>query len=108
MSKEDPSSAFEFDVYRSVILGHYIRFWGLPRTRFAVELHDGSPLEVYAFPPETEDAAYRFATVRMSAKHPATTSRAHCELFLAVPSNLCGATDRSVLDFMVDLAAYGI
>jgi hypothetical protein len=108
MSGQDPNSAFEFDVHRSVILGHYIRSWGLPRTRYAVALHDGSPLEVYAFPPENEEAAYRFATVGASAKHPAAPSRTHWELFLAVPSKLCGATDRSVLEFMADLAAYGI
>src|SRR5262249_10060011 len=107
MSSQDPNSVFEFDVHRSVILSHYIRYWGHPRTRYAVTLHDGSPLEVNAFPPETAEAAYRVVTVGASAKHPAA-SRPHWELFLAVPSNLCGATDRSVLEFMADLAAYGI
>jgi hypothetical protein len=107
MSDEDLNSQFEFDVHRSVILAHYIRFWGLPGTRYAVMLHDRSPLEVYGFPPEN-DGPHRFATVGASAKHPAESSCRQWELFLAVPAHLCGATDRSVLEFLADLAAYGI
>lgn len=108
MNGQDPNTTFEFDIHRSIILAHYARFWSIPRTRYSVVLHDSSPLEVYSFPPENEEAAYRFATVGASAKHAEAPSRPHWELFLAIPSNLCGATEQSVLEFLADLAAYGV
>jgi hypothetical protein len=108
MSGQQPESDFKFDVRRSVILGHYIHYWGLPAYRYSVKLHDSSRLEVYSFPPPTSQAAFRFATVGASSYHPEAHQDTDWELFLAVPSDLRGADEQQILEMMADVAAYGL
>ena len=94
------------DVRRSIILGAYIRHWGMPEYRKVASRKDGR-IEIYSFPTNRANPIFRFASVGISGTE-RPTGLIENEFLLALPPNLGGATSAQVFNFMLDLSAYAI
>ena len=106
--RADTDEAFTNDVRRSVLLSTYIRCWGMPLHRVISRHTDtGHVLEVYVFPAREGQPIARFATVGVSA-HVCATGTIDKELLMALPSDLGGATQDEVINFVLDIATYVI
>jgi hypothetical protein len=104
--RPDDDREFEFDLRRTVLLGLYMRQWGMPQYRKRATDHaSGDVLEVYSFPGTPDAPVHRFATVGVSAGS-GQAEEAGKELMMVLPADLAGATDDEVFDYMLDIAAY--
>ncbi|QSQ12529.1 suppressor of fused domain protein [Myxococcus landrumensis] len=99
----DSPELFQHDLRRTVVLGAYMRHWGMPldRQRFSRQT---DVVEVYLFPATAESPVARFATVGASsfAREGGTRS----EFLLVLPADLGGATFEEVAGFLMDFVLY--
>lgn len=106
--KETPDSNQQFvrDVRRSIILGAYVRHWGMPEYR-KIGRSGIDQIEVYSFPSTERAPVYRIATVGISSVKK-NSHRINKELLMALPHDLGGATRDEVFDFMLNVTAHVI
>ena len=97
---------FERDVRRTLILGGYIRAWGMPDSR-VVSRQGSDAIEVYSFP-SPGSPVHRFATVGVSALRRENGDRSDRELFMALPPTLGGAEFEEVTNFILDVCIYSL
>ncbi|AGC48774.1 hypothetical protein MYSTI_07502 [Myxococcus stipitatus DSM 14675] len=99
----DSPELFQHDLRRTVVLGAYLRHWGMPldRQRFSRET---DIVEVYLFPATAESPVARVATVGASsfAREGGTRS----EFLLVLSADLGGATFEEVAGFLMDFVLY--
>ena len=94
------------DIRRAIILGVYIRRWGLPEERI-VSRRGPDAVEVYSFPPGGQKV-HRFATVGVSGVSCDDGRPASWELYMVVPAGLAGTSVQEVASFMLDVMAYSL
>lgn len=98
---------FKLDIRRTVLLGAYMKAWGMPSSR-TVARKGEHVVEVYAFPANDDARVNRFATVGVSGHVLEGRNVADWELFLAVPTDNAGASDEQVVSFLLDVMAYSV
>jgi Suppressor of fused protein (SUFU) len=69
------------DMRRSIILGAFIRAWGLPEFR-RVETMAGGPIEVYSFPKSQRNDVHRVVTIGLSGLVTEDGAERSCELIM--------------------------
>ncbi|RSZ55209.1 suppressor of fused domain protein [Massilia atriviolacea] len=93
-------NALDADVYRTIVLGHYIQYWGLPDKRRIVRDGAGAPLfEAYAFPAQGAGRPFRIASVGLAHTIKADGERDGREYYMALEDGLGGATLEQVFDY---------
>jgi hypothetical protein len=102
---ESEAAKLVFDVRRTLILGAYMRHWGMPEYRW-ISRRENHAIEVYSFPPGKDEAVHRFATVGVSAVNREDEKPANYELCMILPHELGGASADEVVSFMLDVAVY--
>ena len=95
---------FDFDVRRTVILGEYIKAWGIPKYR-KVTSKGAFRVEAYYFPP-SDGLVGRFATVGVSDYLRSDGARTNWEFLMVLPSDNAGASNDEVYSFMFDYMAH--
>lgn len=95
---------FDHDLWRTVILGNYIRYWGLPELRI-VSQKDSHRVEIYSFPPLGEGKVHRIATVGASYRSPNHTSRDY-EFLLTTAVDFSGSSFDEASALVMDVVAY--
>lgn len=103
---ETEAAKLRFDIRRTLILGVYIRHWGMPEYRW-ISRHENHAIEVYSFPPRKDEVVHRFATVGVSGVNGEDGNPATYEFCMILPDELCGASDEEVVHFMLDIAVHG-
>ena len=96
-----------YDIRRTIILGGYMRHWGMPDTRTISRRGDES-VEIYSFPPKFGGKVHRIATVGLSSQVRESGEVASYELCMVLPEGLGGATKDQVTSFIMDVAAYSL
>jgi hypothetical protein len=98
-----------FDIYRSIVLGKYMPFWGMPEYRVqSLSVKQELPIEIYYFPEIHNKGIIRFATIGMAlAKSPDERDIGH-EWFLVLASDLSEQMIDRVFEYMADLVANNI
>ncbi len=87
-SEEVRSRVFKFDLYRTVVLSHYMKYWGQPLERVvSVRGGDGAVIEVYRF--SLTNGTVRFATVGLFFQT-VRQGVGGVEYFFALPDDLGG------------------
>lgn len=90
---DDMDNILHVDIYRTIVLGHYIRYWGLPAYRRIVRQDaDRTSFEVYAFPSRGPGRPFRIASVGLAEKIKADGEREGKEYYMALQEDLGGAT----------------
>lgn len=107
MNAELKEKIFNVDIRRTIILGAYIDQWGMPDQRVISSKGDDS-IEIYSFPPRTNEKVWRVASVNMSGIARTTGEFNPFELFMTLPQDLGGSTFQSVAEFLMDIFAYSI
>ena len=102
---ESEDAKLVFDIRRTLILGAYMSHWGMPEYRWNSRREDHA-IEVYSFPPRTDEVVHRFATVGVSAVNREDETPANYELCMILPHELGGASADEVVSFMLDVAVY--
>jgi hypothetical protein len=102
---ESEAAKLVFDVRRTLILGLYIKHWGMPEYRW-VSRREDHVIEVYSFPPREDEVVHRFATVGVSAAKREDGNQANYELCMVLPDELAGASVDEVVSFMLDVAVH--
>lgn len=101
----DPKKQLDLDIRRTIILGGYIRHWGMPRDRIRFHKHeDEEVVEAYLFPATSERRVARIATVGNSAFVREGVHR--CEFMLGLPEDLGEATFAQAAGFLMDFCLY--
>lgn len=96
-------ATLDFDLRRTIILGDYIKAWGMPESRF-VTSKGAQRIETYYFPPH-QGVVGRFATVGVSDyMHPDGTST-DWEFLMVLPDDNAGACIDAVAGFLFDVMA---
>jgi hypothetical protein len=95
------------DLRTAVVLGNYVRHWGLPDERVTSSRHD-EVVQVYSFPPNETSAVHRFATVGVSGVAKADGKPAQWELLMVLPADLGGAQRTIVTNLLLDVMAYSL
>jgi len=98
---------FEFDVRRSILLGGFIKHWGMPEWRVVARKGDEA-IEVYLFPGANTEKVARIATVGLSSSRREGEGVADYELLFVLPRDLCGCGFDAVAAFVLDVAAYSL
>ncbi|MCP3064168.1 suppressor of fused domain protein [Myxococcus sp. K38C18041901] len=99
----DSPELFQQDLRRTVVLGAYLRHWGMPRDRQRFS-RQTDVIEVYFFPATAESPVARFATVGASSF--AREGGARSEFLLVLPADLGGATFEEVAGFLMDFVVH--
>ena len=99
--------ALENDVRRAVILGLYIRAWGMPKHRVVARRKDDE-VEVYSFQSVHENKIIRYATLGVSKLLRENGGIASWEIYLVVPKDNGGASEVEVESFLLDVMAYSL
>lgn len=108
MSGDEMQGEFAFDVRRAVVLGAYIRSWGMPDSR-VVARKGHEKVEVYSFPPREGTRVHRFATIGVSASLRERGESVDCyELFMVLPESLTGLSVEAVSHVVLDVVAYSL
>lgn len=105
MMTESEAAKLVFDIRRTLILGVYMRHWGMPEYRWISRREDHT-IEVYSFPPREDEVVHRFATVGVSAVNREDGKPANYELCMVLPDELGGASADEVASFMLDVAVH--
>ncbi len=102
--------ALEFDIRRTIILGAYMRHWGMPEWRRLLLSADKSDkIELYYFPAGSADVPARFATVGLSAcSYDPSGNRIDAEWMLALECELGGESIERVCGYVADLLVHHI
>jgi Suppressor of fused protein (SUFU) len=93
------------DIRRTLILGVYMRHWGMPEYRWISRREDHA-IEVYSFPPRKDGVVHRFATIGVSAENRGDGTPANYELCMILPDELAGASADEVVSLMLDVAVH--
>ena len=102
---ESEAAKLVFDIRRTLILGVYMRYWGMPEYRW-ISRHESHAIEVYSFPPGKDELVHRFATVGASAVNREDGKPANYELCMILPDELGGASADEVVSLMLDVAVH--
>lgn len=98
-----------FDIRRTVILGAYMREWGMPEYRVILSKPGTAVhVEIYYFPAAGEDEVARFATIGLSATHRPNGQAVATEWMLALTSDLGGESVDRIFTYLSDLIAHHI
>jgi len=101
------SGELERDVRSAIILGAYIRDWGLPDER-VTSRRGSESVDVYSFPPQKGGLLHRFATVGVSGLERDDGVTAAWEFVVILPAALAGASRNDVTSFILDVMAYSL
>lgn len=101
------SKELELDLRRTLLLGAYMRAWGMPLER-NVSRKGEQAVEVYAFPALGDSKVNRYATVGLSGLAREDGQPVDFELLLAVLADNGGATAGDVTSFLMDVVAYAL
>ncbi|KQV49831.1 suppressor of fused domain protein [Duganella sp. Root336D2] len=104
MNKEEKLS---FDVRRTVLLGAYMKAWGMPMSRVLAE-KDDHIVEAYFFPASADGKINRYVTMGVSGHCMPNGKVADWELLLALPTDNGGASEAEVISFLFDVMAYSL
>ncbi len=103
-SEDVGTKLFKFDLYRSVVLSHYMKYWGQPMERVvSVREVDGAVIEVYRF--SLINGTVRFATIGLFFQTLRQES-AGVEYFFVLPDDMGGASADEVFNYILDLSAH--
>jgi hypothetical protein len=105
MMTESEPAKLVFDIRRTLILGLYMKHWGMPEHRW-ISRKENHAIEVYSFPPGKDEVVHRFATVGVSATNREDGNPANYELCMILPRDLAGASAEEVVSFMLDVAVH--
>jgi len=98
-----------FDVYRTVVLGHYMRFWGMPEYRKIVTGPTGVlAFEVYTFPTSQNKHVLHVATVGLAECRKAVGGEEGHEYFMTLPEDFGGSTMDEVINYFVDFCVHSL
>lgn len=100
----------EFDIRRAIILGAYMKHWGMPEWRKQLLSADKSDkIELYYFPAASDELPARFATVGLSACfYDSSGKRIDAEWVLALECELGGESFERIYDYLADLLVHHI
>lgn len=105
--KNDFDYEMTFDVYRSLILCHYMKRWGAPKYRHVVNrAEDGTKFELYFFPCAGKIPIVRWATVGVAHQRKEDGMCEGKEYFMVLPRGQGGASQKSVANYLIDLSAH--
>lgn len=105
---QDSDNQFRFDIYRTIVLGHYLKHWGMPEYRKVVGRDDGSSFEIHTFPSSPKKHVYHIATVGLAEQARPDGSKQGHEYFMTLDERLGGASRDEVFDYVADLCAHSI
>jgi hypothetical protein len=103
----DHNNQLEFDLRRTVLLGEYMKAWGMPEYR-TVTTKGSHRVEVYYFPAPGGSAVHRYATVGVSDARRADGTRIAWELLMVTPPDNGGASMDDVITYLLDIMAYSL
>ena len=97
------------DVRRAVLLGGYVRAWGMPSKRTTAR-RGSAFVEIYLFPVSTENKVNRYATVGVSnlARDGCQGELANWELCIVTPPGNGGASEDRVTSLLLDVMSYSL
>ena len=102
-------AVLHFDLVRTIILSKYLCNWGYPKNRIVSKKEGQYPVELYCFPGDVSSKVVRYATVGVSQqKLENDQSNSSHELLLVLPTNLGGASEKEVTDYLLDIMAYSL
>ncbi|MDR0588898.1 MAG: suppressor of fused domain protein [Burkholderiales bacterium] len=99
-------NTFAFDVWRSVVLAHLIRHWGMPKYRSSSKLKTSeTPIEIYTF--SDVDGITKFATIGLSCQKRGSTYFGK-ELILVLPTHEVATTAKrtAVVNYLMRIAVH--
>jgi hypothetical protein len=102
---ENEKAKLVFDIRRTIILGAYIRQWGMPEYRWITH-SENHTIEVYSFFPRGDEVVHRFATVGVSEINGEDGKPADYEFCMILPDELGGVSADEVVSFILDVAVY--
>lgn len=104
---EDADKALQVDVYRTIVLGHYIDHWGMPEYRRITRKRSGqSFFEMYSFPSTDPMQPLRIASVGIAEEIKADGEREGKEYLMVLPADMGGASLDEVFDYFADIAVH--
>lgn len=101
------SDNLEVDARRAVLLGGYIRAWGMPSQR-VVARRGNDAVEVCAFLAAGEGKLNRYATVGVTSLRRDGGALATWELYVVVPRDNGGISEAKVTSFLLDAMSYSL
>lgn len=108
MSNDSREKQLEADIRRTIILGAYLKHWGMPDSRITSS-RQGEVVEVYSFPPMSEGGkVHRVASVGMSGVRRADGARVSYELLLTLPRDMGQVSFEEAASFLMDVFAYSL
>ncbi|WP_345142683.1 suppressor of fused domain protein [Flavobacterium ginsengiterrae] len=104
----DREKEFIFDIYHSVVLNNYIKYWGMPEYRvISTREKVNEKIYVYYFPCNKKNKICRVATVGLSLQS-GLSGKVRCEYIFTLPCDLGNTTLDSVFNYMLDIAAHTV
>ena len=98
-----------FDIYRSIVLGKYMPFWGMPEYRVQSSSEKQEfPIEIYYFPELRNEGIVRFSTIGMALAKGSDSKEIGHEWFLALASDQSEQMIDRIFEYMADLVANNI
>lgn len=99
----------ERDLRRAVLLGGYVRAWGMPSKR-TVARREREIVEVYSFPASATSRVNHYATVGVSAsvREGRQGALAGWELCIVTPPDNGGASEDRVTSLLLDVMSYSL
>lgn len=108
-SNQDSEKLLHFDIYRTIVLGHYIKHWGMPEfRRIVINNDDESKIEIYTFPAASNQHVYRIATVGLAEQKKPDGSNEAQEFFMTLPDDLGGCEIDEVTNYLADIGAHSV
>jgi len=95
------------DMRRTILLGEYMRAWGMPLYRTVTKRGDET-VEAYFFPAKGDSVINRYATVGLSNCVRVDGRKVDQELFMATPYDNAGATADEVTSYLFDIMAFSL
>jgi Suppressor of fused protein (SUFU) len=101
---------YTFDILRTIVLGAYIKSWGMPELRLDFSRNGVTPpcVEMHYFPGSADQHPARFATVGLSREKRRDGEQTGIEFLMALPSDLGGETSDVVFNYFADVIAHNI
>jgi hypothetical protein len=98
-----------FDIRRTVILGAFMKEWGMPEYRVVLTKPEREAhVEIYYFPAIDDNDAARFATVGLSSTLRSNGQPAGTEWMMALPHDLGGESSDRIFSYLCDVLAHHI
>ena len=93
------------DIRRTIILGAYMKEWGMPEQR-VLSYKETDVIEMYSFPPSNEKNIWRVATVGMSGVKNELGTQNNFEFLMALTNAVGKVTFQELANFLMDLFAH--